>query len=131
MTEAKAIIVQQQDLPWETRDVYAETEHGRVRWKTLLSSDRTPTAGLTHGLVEIPPGEQLTLHQHTPAESYYIIAGEGFVLCNGDRHSVSAGSTVFIPGNSVHTIGASGEQVLVVFYSFPVDSFKQVDYQYQ
>ena len=127
----KATVVQQQDLPWESRDVYAETKHGRVRWKTLLSADRTPTTGLTHGLVEIPPGEQLTLHKHTPAESYYILSGEGFVRCNDEQHPISAGATVFIPEQAVHTIGASGEQALVVFYSFPIDSFKQVDYQYQ
>ena len=125
------VIVQQQDLAWESRDVYKETPLGRVRWKTLLSGDCTPTAGLTHGIVEIPPGERLSIHKHTAAESYYVISGEGFVLLNGERQKVSAGSAVFIPSEVVHTIGATGEQLLVVFYSFPVDSFNQVDYQYQ
>ena len=124
-------IVQQKNLPWETRDVYAETTHGRVRWKTLISGDRTPTTDLTHGIVEIPPGEQLSIHQHTPAETYYVISGEGFVLLNGEQYPVSAGSTVFIPSDVIHTIGATGEETLVVFYSFPVDSFNQVDYHYQ
>ena len=124
------VILNQNDLSWESRDVYQTTPIGRVQWKTLLSGDRTRSAELTHGLVEIPPGESLSVHKHTPAESYYVISGEGFVVFNKQRHPVTAGSMVFIPGDTVHTIGATGDEKLIVFYSFPVDSFTDVDYQY-
>lgn len=129
--EIKPTIINPNQLEWETRDVYEDTPHGRVRWKTLLSGDRTPTAEITAGIVEIPPGEQLSLHQHAEAETYFIVSGQGFVLLDGERHRVQAGATVFIPGGIDHTIGGTGDELLVVYYSFPVDSFDQVKYEYK
>ena len=126
----QSTIIHQDDLPWQSRDVYQETPFGKVRWKTLLSSDSTASSEITMGIAEIPPGEQLSLHSHAQAETYYILAGDGFVLLDGAEYAVTAGSVVFIPGDVVHTIGARGYQVLKMVYSFPVDSFKQVHYRY-
>ena len=119
----------QNDVAWESRDEYKETPLGRVRWKTLLSADKTPSNKITMGMAELPPGEQLRIHSHPQAETYYILEGEGFVLLDGVRHSVSAGSVVFIPGDVVHTIGATGQHLLKMVYSFPVDSFSEVTYE--
>ena len=127
----KKVIIHEDDLEWISRDVYRETPLGKVRWKTLLSADQTPTAEITMGVAEIPPGEQLSLHSHPQAETYYILDGNGFVLLDGERQLVKAGTVVFIPGDVVHTIGATGEKLLRMVYSFPVDSFQQVQYQYR
>ena len=117
----KSTVIHQDDCEWVSRENYKETTHGRVRWKTLLSADQTATAEITMGLAELPPGEQLQLHSHAQAETYYILSGEGFVLLNGERQAVQAGSVVFIPGDVVHTIGAVGDQPLQMVYTFPVD----------
>lgn len=129
--KSKSTIIHQDDISWASRDVYQETPLGKVRWKTLLSSDQTPTAKITMGMAEIPPGEQLSLHSHSQAETYYILEGRGFVLLDGVEHEVKAGSVVFIPGDVVHTIGATGSELLRLVYSFPVDSFQQVQYHYR
>lgn len=129
--EIKSTVLHQDDLSWQSRDVYQETQLGKVRWKTLLSGDQTATAEITMGLAELPPGEQLSLHSHPQAETYYILEGEGFVMLDGARHELTAGSVVFIPGDVVHTLGATGDRLLKMVYSFPVDSFKQVEYQYR
>ena len=125
----ESTVIHQDDVAWESLDQYRETPLGRVRWRTLLSADRTPTAEITMGMAEIPPGERLRLHSHPQAETYYIIEGEGFVLLDGLRQRVSVGSVVFIPGNVIHTIGATGDRLLKMVYSFPVDAFGEVDYQ--
>ena len=124
-------IIHQDDLNWQSRDVYQETPLGRVRWKTLLSADQTSSSEITMGMAEIPPGERLSMHSHPQAETYYIVEGTGFVVLDGVEHEVKAGSVVFISGDVVHTIGATGDQLLKMVYSFPVDSFEQVQYQYR
>lgn len=128
MTE-KATVLHQDDVTWESFDNYKDTPLGRVRWKTLLSSDRTASTEITMGMVEIPPGEQLRVHYHPQAETYYIFEGEGFTLIDGEKHEVRAGSVVFIPGNDIHTIAATGKQHLKLVYSFPVDAFSEVTYK--
>ena len=40
---------------------------GQVRWRTLLSGDRTPTAALTVGVAELEPGEAVDFRPHRHA----------------------------------------------------------------
>ena len=103
---------------------------GRVRWRTLLSGDRTPTAALTLGVAELGPGQPHPFqpHRHEPAEVYYVLAGEGIVHLGGVDHAVRAGSTVFIPGNTWHGARNTGRETLRLLYAFAVDSFADVTY---
>ena len=110
-------------------DWSATGRHG-VTWRTLLSSDRTPTHSLTIGVAEIEPGapDDLHLHLHEPAEAYYILAGTGVVSIDGVLYDVRAGSTVFVPPDAVHAVGNTGADVLRLLYVFGVDSFDDVTY---
>jgi quercetin dioxygenase-like cupin family protein len=103
---------------------------GSVRWRTLLSGDRTPTAGLTVGVAELGPGQPHPFqpHRHEPAEVYYVLAGEGIVELEGVDHAVRAGSTVFIPGNAWHGARNTGGGTLRLLYAFAVDAFADVTY---
>jgi quercetin dioxygenase-like cupin family protein len=108
------------------------SESGRhgVSWRTLLSSDRTPTDSLTVGVADIQPGapDDLHLHRHEPAEAYYILAGTGVVSIDGELHDIREGSTIFVPSNAVHAVGNTGAGVLRLLYVFGVDSFDDVTY---
>lgn len=105
---------------------------GAVTWRTLLSGDRTPTAGLTVGVVDIGAGhgERSFPHRHAPAEVYFVLAGEGVVTIDGKAYPVHAGSAVFIPGNAWHATRNTGPEVLRMLYAFPVDAFADVHYEF-
>jgi len=110
---------------WET-----SAEDPGCRWRTLTSSDRTPSERLTTGVLEIAPGGCLRAHWHAPPEVYHVIAGEGVVTVAGVPHTVKPGATVFIPGDTMHGIDNRSRELFKIFYSFPVDSFAEVEYHY-
>jgi len=71
---------------------------GHVQWRTLFSSERTPSEALTAGVAEILPGNELKAHHHAEPELYYIIEGEGVLTIDGLEHPVQEETAVFIPG---------------------------------
>jgi len=112
------------------RDLEVEGWGEIVTWRTLVSGDRTPTAGLTAGTADIEPGATVdgALHHHAPHELYYFLAGRGQVHIDGEDHAVEAGSVVFVPGGTPHFVRNTGDEVLRLLYAFPVDSFTEVEY---
>lgn len=107
-----------------------DERHGRVKWRTLFSNERTPTESLTAGVAEIKSGDELKVHRHEAAEVYYFIAGEGIVKIEGMENSVQANSVAYIPGNAAHGIRNTGQCDLRFFYVFAVNSFGDVDYTF-
>ena len=64
------------------------------------------------GIAELPPSpdgdDALSLHRHAEAEVYHILAGSEVVIINTEEYPVSAGATVFIPGNAGHGVRNTG-----------------------
>jgi mannose-6-phosphate isomerase-like protein (cupin superfamily) len=126
--EANAVlplVIAEADAP---QDGWDDPVRGRLRWRTLFSRGLTQTAGMTCGVTELGPGDWLGLHRHAPPEVYYVFAGAGILSLEGREVPVSAGSAVFIPGMAEHGIRQTGNEVLRLFYAFPVDSFDSVEY---
>ena len=130
MEHKKPIVIDSAACEWQTRDAYQMTEQGRVRWKTLLSGERTASHSLTMGLLELPPREQLVRHRHQPVETYYILTGTGQVEVEGEIYPLSGGSAVFVPANAGHQLTNTGPTVMQVIYTFPIDAFAEVAYVY-
>ena len=122
---AQPHVVDEADAP---QDGWDDPVRGRLLWRTLFSQGLTPTAGITCGVTELGPGDWLGLHRHAPAEIYYVFAGAGIVSLEGREIPVKAGSAAFIPGMAEHGIRQTGDDVLRLFYAFPVDSFDGVEY---
>jgi mannose-6-phosphate isomerase-like protein (cupin superfamily) len=101
-----------------------------IFWKTLISADRTDSYGLTMGICEIPPGERLIRHRHPEEEIYYIMAGEGQMEIDDQSTFISAGMSVFIPGNAEHAFSNTGAHSLRFIYVFPADAFQQIQYTF-
>lgn len=103
---------------------------GSITWRTIFSSERTPTSGLTLGVAELAPDGTVgnPPHRHPPAEVYYVIAGEGVVTINGETTPVRAGSAVFVPGDAEHSLANTGTSTMRLLYAFAVDSFDDVMY---
>lgn len=114
------------------RDALQEQWDGIVRWRTLLSAERTPSAGMTVGVAEIEPGssEMGSRHRHADHETYYFIVGRGQVHLDGVDHDVEPGSVVFIPGQTWHFVRNTGHETLRFLYAFPVDQFADVRYTF-
>ena len=114
--------------PWE----YDELGPGDllpIRWRTLVSADRTPSAGLSMGVFEVPPGSRLAPHRHEPQEVYYIVAGEAEVLLDGVWRPVRAGDVAYFPGGAVHGARNHGASICRIVWAFPVDDYEGVEYE--
>ena len=62
----KVFIQNNSKYPWE----FEEGEEGRddvIRWKTLLSGEKTPSKGISMGTLEVPAGARLEAHHHAHA----------------------------------------------------------------
>jgi mannose-6-phosphate isomerase-like protein (cupin superfamily) len=112
------------------RDTEVEGWDGIVSWRTLLSADRTPTAGFTVGTAEIEPGASVegALHHHAHHEFYYFTSGNGSVYLDGKEETVEPGAIVFVPGTMPHFVRNTGTETLRFLYAFATDEFSEVDY---
>jgi len=129
MPRSEPFVVHEEECELEGWD---DPALGRVQWRTLLSSDRTPTEAMTVGVVEIAPGrpELSHPHRHAQAEVYFILSGSGVVTIDGIPHPVRPGTALFIPGNSEHAARNTGTEVLRLLYVFAADSFQEVRYEF-
>ena len=129
MSRTAPYIVHEQECEFEGS---IEPVPGKVRWRTLLSGDRTPTDSLTLGVAELAPGEAegFRVHRHAQAEVYYVLSGEGVVVIDGSEHRVRAGSAVYVPGGAAHGAFNTGDRVLRILYVFAADSFAEVEYEF-
>jgi oxalate decarboxylase/phosphoglucose isomerase-like protein (cupin superfamily) len=56
------------------------------------------------------------------------LEGTGSVTVDGRTRPVGPGTSVFIPGNALHSCENRGEGDLRFAYVFPADSFEEVEY---
>jgi len=105
---------------------------GSVHWKTLISSDRTPTCEITQGIAELTPTppDTFPVHCHVQAETYYVLSGQGVLRIGDQEHALSPGVIAFIPGGAHHTTYATGHEPLRILYSFAANAFSDVLYEF-
>jgi quercetin dioxygenase-like cupin family protein len=115
------------DVEWEL-DLEDAHREARVRTRRLLSSDVTPTSGVSVGTFEMPPGSANDPHHHEPPEVYYVIEGSGEVLLDEEWKPLSKGDVVFIPGGITHGTRNLGNGPCKIFWAFPVDSYEGIEY---
>jgi oxalate decarboxylase/phosphoglucose isomerase-like protein (cupin superfamily) len=123
----RGFIAGEGQAPWEY-GLPRDGDTAAVCWRTLVSADRTPTAGVTFGVCEVPPGAQLHPHHHRPAEVYYVTAGEAEVLMYGEWRVMRPGDVGYHPGDAVHAIRNTGPRTFVLVYAFPADAFSDIEY---
>ncbi|MEL6977258.1 MAG: cupin domain-containing protein [Pseudomonadota bacterium] len=102
---------------------------GDLTWRTLISSDQTPSSAMVIGVAELRPNGFLASHRHEPPEFYFGLTGGGVVEIDGRPHAIAAGVAVYIPGGAQHSVSAAGEG-LSFLYGFPRSSYTEVQYAF-
>jgi mannose-6-phosphate isomerase-like protein (cupin superfamily) len=123
-------VVRESDQPWTERPDPAQRARSPIRWKLLIGGERTPSAGLTVGVLEIPPGAAMLRHHHAPPEVYYVVEGEGRTEIDGTTAPVGPGTALFIPPNARHRTVNTGPGPLRFVWVFPTDTFREIAYHY-
>ncbi len=54
-------------------------------------------------LARFPPGSQFAMHWHTHDEFVVVVSGNGTIVLDAQRHALSPGSYVVIPGRVAHS----------------------------
>jgi|SRR5215203_2864935 len=90
-----------------------------------------PQRGAHHGHREDPPNETLREHRHLQGEIYLVLEGTGSVTIDGKTRPVGAGTSVYIPGNALHSCENTGEGDLRFAYVFAANSFEEVEYVFE
>lgn len=103
---------------------------GRVTFRTLLSSDITPSEGLTAGVAEVAPGDVFRPHRHRETEVYLVIEGEGTLLLDGAERLVGVGDVVYLPSGHLHGVSNTGDGSLRLFYVLDADGMHEVAYDF-
>ncbi|MCF8069870.1 MAG: cupin domain-containing protein [Desulfobacterales bacterium] len=126
MTE-KSVLVNEDQYNWE----YEEGKSDRadvIRWKSIISGEKTPTHGMNMGILEVPPGAIMDIHHHHPQEIYYVIRGEAEVYLDNRWQSIKAGDAIYVPKNNLHGVKNSGEELFKLVWMFPTDSWTEIEY---
>ena len=70
--------------------------------------------GLWVKRVEVKPGARLSLQKHAcRSEKWNIVLGHGYVMLNGRKKIVSAGSVLSVPVGAIHRIANTGKKKLI------------------
>jgi quercetin dioxygenase-like cupin family protein len=125
---AEPVVVRLEEREWEAWPGEQLPVRGPAEWKTLISAGLTRSEGLTLGVARLPPGGSLHRHHHAQHEAYFVLEGTGIVTIDGSAHPVVPGAAVFIPGNALHSVTATGESHLRFAYVLAADAFEDVEY---
>ena len=90
-------------LPWEE-----DPSEPGVRWRQLVSADRTPSRGLNVGVSEVLPGAKL--------------------YRDGEWEPLRQGDVAYIPGGAVHGVRNLGGYPIVLVWAFPTDTCGEIEY---
>ena len=88
---------------------------------SLITSD---SKYLTTTLVEIKPGGEQRIHEHTPEQVYFILEGRGEMIVADEKAEVVPGDCIFIPSGESHGLKNIGKELLR-YFSAAAPSFRK------
>jgi len=81
-------------------------------------------------MLRFEPGHKTTIHTHPGDHILFVAQGNGFLVFDGIRHSLSAGDCYFVPGAVPHQVGATTDELLLLSVANnhqPVDSEERLN----
>ena len=126
-TPESQFLVNEEQVVWDV-DPDDEGLESRIRWRTIVTAKRTPSSALSMGVLEVPPGAELRPHHHHAQEIYYVTAGAGEVLIDGEWRAARCGDVIYHPGDAVHGARNRGPGAFTIAWVFPTDTYEEVEY---
>jgi len=77
------------------------------------------TACVTLGKIVMQPGAEIPPHSHPVEDAMIFIAGKGVMVSGQDEVPIEAGCHSWRPANMRHAVKNTGEEPLVVIYTWP------------
>ena len=107
----RGLVVRFEELEWKT------VSHDRsIKKKVILGSDLIPHLTGFHRSV-FKPGQIAPGHSHDDMhEVFYVEAGKGTFVLNGENVAVNAGTTVYLAPHDVHEVKNTGTTDMVLVY---------------
>jgi oxalate decarboxylase/phosphoglucose isomerase-like protein (cupin superfamily) len=121
------VVTSVSERPREGADI---TFNGDFTWFSLLDSKITPTHGLTVGIAELKPGDASRAHWHSHPELYYFLSGHGTMEIDHKPYAVGPGTTVYVPGDALHTVKNDTGETMKILYAFAANSLSEVEYRF-
>ena len=94
MSAPKPAVVDEATLDWEGWHDPTLAAKSAVRWKILITGERTASRGLVTGIAQVAPGAQLLPHHHEPEETYSIVSGQGEMEIEDEATAVGPGCAI-------------------------------------
>ena len=79
-------------------------KNNKIRSYLLVAESTVGAKHITTTLVEMEPGGIQKPHHHETEQCYMILEGKGKMGIDGEKTTVKAGDTIFIPSNSLHSL---------------------------
>jgi quercetin dioxygenase-like cupin family protein len=112
MATQSKIVFKIQDVP------FIESPDGASRDSFLVNEETCGAQQYTAGLYFVRPGAHNRADKHPGQEElYYIFAGRGTVVVDGEPHEIEAGDVVFIPDGAVHFLKNDSAETLGLFWA--------------
>lgn len=123
------LVTREAEMAWQGWSAGSEQTE-EPRYKTFFGDGGQPTGGLVQGILEYPPGTRSRAHWHTPAETYYVLAGTGVGRIGDASLPIGPGDAVFVPGGAVHAFENGGYEALRVLWTLNCDRVDEIDFHY-
>ncbi|SIS83739.1 Cupin domain-containing protein [Roseivivax lentus] len=107
-----------------------EAENGGLKYRLTVDAEGGPSDNLCQGIFYLYDGHSESTHVHDVDEVIYVLAGNGHVRLGDREMRLSPGDTVYIPAGVPHGFTAKDNADLTVHFTFPVDRFSDVVYDY-
>ncbi len=101
----------------DSQKVVMEGAEGCVMRVLIGPDDGAPN--FTMRQFEVAPGGHTPLHTHPYEHEVYILAGEGFVIRDGQAQPLRPGMIVFVPPGAIHQFRASDTSSLTFLCLIP------------
>ena len=95
------------------RDVPAKVEHDlpgvTARWP-IREEDGAPHFAMR--VFDVEHGCNTPLHSHWWEHEVFVLDGQGYIVVGDERAEIRPGTVVFVPGDALHQLINTGEDVL-------------------
>ncbi len=102
----------------------------RGSWSRLLVGPSTVAGNVSSlGYSVFTPGAETDDLSHAVEELAFVVSGSGELRLEDEVVALRAGSAVFIPARLWHTVANSGDEDLMMVFTFPDQGYPETEHR--